>query len=103
MLQQCIKYCYREGMNEYLCVCVYLFVVVVVVPLYGPDGVVVQDVLCNGSFEIARLRKWEHLVGSDILRVFSCWQIPVPLLIEEPTAKYLPIHYYRLLTTCVHV
>ena len=43
------------------------------------------------------------IVGSDILRFLTCWQIPVPLLIEEPTAKNLPVHYYWFLTTCVHV
>ena len=41
--------------------------------------------------------------SSDILRLFTCWKIPVPLLIEGPTAKYLPVHYYISLTTCVHV
>ena len=64
-------------------------------------GVAVQDVLYNSSFDIAWSRIWAHLVGSDILRFFTCWQIPVPLLIEEPTAKYLPVHYCRFLTTCV--
>ena len=67
------------------------------------DGVVVQDVRYS-FFEIARQRKSVVLiVGSDILRFFTCWQIPVPLLIEGPTAKYLPVHYDILLTTCVHV
>ena len=44
---------YRDGVNEYLCMYVLVRMVVAVVPLYGPWDGVVQDVLCNSSFEIA--------------------------------------------------